>query len=156
MSKILLFVIVSVLTLNADFLNISSTLAKLNEFKYVTPHGDEIKIPKDVKLIIVSFEKDTGALVNEYLSTQKPDYLQKHGTVFIADINKMPTVITNMFALPKLRKYKHPIYLTYDEKFEHSVLSKEEKVTLLHIEDSVIKNISFIATKEELKTVIEK
>jgi hypothetical protein len=156
MSKVLLFFMLSVLALNADFLNVSSSITKLNEFKYVTPQGNEIKIPKEVKLIIVSFEKDTGALVNEYLNTKSPDYLTKYNSIFIADINKMPSVITKMFALPKLRKYKHPMYLNYDEKFEQSVLGKEEMVTLLHVENSVIKHISFIVRKEELKAAIEK
>jgi hypothetical protein len=156
MSKVLLFFALSVLALNADFLNVSSSIAKLNEFKYVTPQGNEIKIPKDVKLIIVSFEKDTGALVNEYLNTKSSDYLTKYNSIFIADINKMPSVITKMFALPKLRKYKHPMYLNYDEKFEQSVLGKEEMVTLLHVENSIIKHISFIVRKEELKAAIEK
>ncbi len=156
MSKVLLFFMLSVLALNADFLNVSSSITKLNEFKYVTPQGNEIKIPKEIKLIIVSFEKDTGALVNEYLNTKSPDYLTKYNSIFIADINKMPSVITKMFALPKLRKYKHPMYLNYDEKFEQSVLGKEEMVTLLHVENSVIKHISFIVRKEELKAAIEK
>jgi hypothetical protein len=156
MHKLFLFLVLSALALNADFLNVSSSITKLNEFKYETPQGNEIKIPKDVKLILVSFEKDTGALVNEYLNAQSPNYLQKHNSIFIADINKMPSVITKMFALPKLRKYKHPIYINYDEKFEQSVLGKEEMVTLLHVENSLIKNISFIKTKEELKAVIEK
>ena len=156
MSKVLLFFALSVLALNADFLNVSSSITKLNEFKYVTPQGNEIKIPKEVKLIIVSFEKDTGALVNEYLNTKSSDYLTKYNSIFIADINKMPSVITKMFALPKLRKYKHPMYLNYDEKFEQSVLGKEEMVTLLHVENSIIKHISFIVRKEELKAAIEK
>jgi len=156
MSKVLLFFMLSVLALNADFLNVSSSITKLNEFKYVTPQGNEIKIPKEVKLIIVSFEKDTGALVNEYLNTKSPDYLTKYNSIFVADINKMPSVITKMFALPKLRKYKHPMYLNYDEKFEQSILGKEEMVTLLHVENSVIKHISFIVRKEELKAAIEK
>lgn len=156
MRRVFLFLVLSVFSLNADFLDLSSSITKLNEFKYETPQGNGIKIPKDVKLIIVSFEKDTGALVNEYLNAQNPDYLQKHNSVFIADIHKMPGVITNMFAIPKLKKYKHPIYINYNEKFEQFVMAKEEKVTLLHIENSIIKKISFIETKDELKAAIEK
>ena len=48
------------------------------------------------------------------------------------------------------------MYLNYDEKFEQSVLGKEEMVTLLHVENSIIKHISFIVRKEELKAAIEK
>jgi len=156
MSKFLTALIVSAAILGATPLTINSPLNILDSFKYETPTGRQMKIPKKTKLVIVAFEKDTGALVNEYLDTQSPFYLPKNNTIFIADINKMPTVITNMFALPKLQKYRHLIYLHYGEKFQSVVPNKEQKITLLHIEDSKIKEISFITTQEELKMAIEK
>lgn len=156
MKKILFFVVFSISILNADFLQINSYISRLNELKYVTPNDAVVKIPKDVKLVIVSSQKATGALVNEYLDSQNQDYLQKNRAVFIADINKMPSLVTKMLALPKLRKYKHPIYINYDERFEEIVPSKEDRVTLMYVENSIIKNISYISTKEELKKAIEK
>ncbi len=142
--------------LNASAIEIGSALNQLNDFKYETPQGREMRIPRSPSLIIVAFEKDTGALVNEYLTTKNPFYLQKNHSVFIADISKMPTIITNTFALPKLRKYKHLIYLHFDEKFQRVIPNKKEKVTLLHIKDSKVESISYISTKEELKAAIEK
>ncbi|MBW6488822.1 hypothetical protein [Sulfurimonas sp.] len=146
----------SVAILGAAPIKVDSSLNMLDSFKYETPTGREMKIPKKTKLVIVSFEKDTGALVNDYLDTQNPFYLPKNNSVFIADINKMPSVITNMFALPKLQKYKHLIYLHYGDKFQNIVPSKEQKITLLRVEDSKIKEISFISTQQELKAAIEK
>ena len=156
MYRLLLCFLLCFSALNADFLQINSYISRLNEFKYVTPNDAAVKIPKDVKLVIISHEKGTGVLVNEYLEAQNEDYLQKNHVVFIADINKIPSLITKMVALPKLRKYKHPIYINYDERFEEIVPSKENMVTLVHVENSIIKNISYISTKEELKKAIEK
>jgi hypothetical protein len=65
----------------------------------------------------------------------------------------MPTVITNMFALPKLRKYKHLIYLHYSDKFERFVPKKDEKISVLKFEDQKLKSISYISTKTELSKV---
>lgn len=156
MYRLLLCFLLCFSALNADFLQINSYISRLNEFKYVTPNDAAVKIPKDVKLVIISHEKGTGVLVNEYLEAKNEDYLQKNHVVFIADINKIPSLITKMVALPKLRKYKHPIYINYDERFEEMVPSKENMVTLVHVENSIIKNISYISTKEELKKAIEK
>lgn len=156
MNKFFTALTLSAAILGAAPLAINSPLNMLDSFKYETPIGRQMKIPKKTKLVIIAFEKDTGALVNEYLNTQSPFYLPKNNSVFIADINKMPSVITNMFALPKLQKYKHLIYLHYGEKFQNIVPNKEQKITLLHIEESKIKEISFISTKEELKMAIEK
>ena len=156
MKKFILALCLSVMALSAGELVVGSPLGALNEFKFETPQGREMRIPKKPKLIIVAFEKDTGALVNEFLATKEPFYLMKNGSTFIADIHEMPTLVTNMFALPKLKKYKHLIYLHYDEKFHTVVPNKKDKVTLLFVEGDVIKNISYITTKQELQSAIEK
>lgn len=142
--------------LSADALRVGSKLSQLNNFKYETPNGREMRISRTLSLLIVAFEKDTVALVNEYLNTKNPFYLQRKGAIFIADIHEMPTVITNMFALPKIRKYKHLIYLHYNDKFNIVMPNKKEKITLLHVADGKIENISYISTKQELKAIIEK
>lgn len=156
MNKLLITLVFSAVLLSAASLKVNSPFSVLESFAYETPLGRQMKIPKKTKLVIVAFEKDTGALVNEYLDTQSPFYLLKKNSIFIADIHKMPTIITTMFALPKLQKYKHLIYLHYGELLENTVPNKEAKVTLLYIEDEKIKEISYISTKEELKKAIEK
>jgi hypothetical protein len=156
MNKFFAALTLSVAVLSAAPLKIDSPLSILESFKYETPQGRQMKIPNKTKLVIVAFEKDTGALVNEYLNTQSPFYLPKNNTIFIADINKMPAIVTNMFALPKLQKYKHLIYLHYSDKLQDAVPNKEQKITLLRVEDSKIKEISYISTVLELKTAIEK
>ncbi|MCF6309671.1 MAG: hypothetical protein L3J19_04225 [Sulfurimonas sp.] len=156
MNKFLMVLSLSFVMLNASPIKIGSSLAQLNSFEFETPQGREMRVPRTPSLVVVAFEKDTGALVNEYLNTKNPYYLQRKRTIFIADIHEMPTVITNMFALPKLQKYKHLIYLHYNDKFHTVVPSKKEKITLLHVADGKIKNISYISTKEELKAAIEK
>ena len=135
---------------------VGSELKQFNSYKYETPHGRQMRVPKKTQLIVVAFEKDTGKLVNEYLKTKNSFYMPKHHAIFIADISKMPTIITNTFALPKLRKYKHPIYLHFDDDFSENIPQKEEKVTLLEVEDGKITNISYATTKEQLQAAIER
>jgi len=156
MKKILVFITLSIALLNAGTIKVDSPLELLSKYKYETPNGRQMKIPKKTELIIIAFEKDTGALVNTFLAAKNPFYLMKNRSIFIADINKMPTIITNMFALPKLRKYSHLIYLHYGEKFQHVIPHKDEKITLLEITDSKITNISFISNTKELEVAIEK
>ena len=155
MNKFLLVLSLSIAILSASPLKVGSALNELNDFKYETPQGKELKVPEQAKLIIIAFEKDTGRLVNEYLGTKEPKYLDKHSSIYIADIHKMPTIITYMFALPKLKKHKHLIYLQYEDEFSTVVPSKEEQVTLLHVKDGKIESISYISTKEELQKAIE-
>ncbi len=59
--------------------------------------------------------------------------------------------ITKMFALPKMRKYKHEILLIYDEK-ENRFKAKKGMSTLYRLENGVIKSIEFIR-KNDLEKV---
>ncbi len=156
MYKIFTILSLTITLLSASSFEVNSELKELNDFKYETPQGRQMKIPKTTHLVVIAFEKDTGALVNDFLSTQDPFYMSKHRAIFIADINKMPTIITNMFALPKMQKYKHLVYLHYDEEFQNFIPHKEEAITLARIKDGKVENISYITSTEELKAAIEK
>ena len=106
-------------------------------------------VDTDVKTIVVSFEKGTGADINEFLSKKPSDFLEKNKAVFIANISGMPSIITSMFALPKMRKYKHNILLIYDED-DKKFIQKDDYSTLYKLEDGVIKSMSYI-NKEDLE-----
>lgn len=110
-------------------------------------------VDPSVQIIIVSFEKDTGANVNNFLNSKNVDFLQKHHAVFIADISGMPSIITKLFALPKMRDYKHSILLIYNENDERFV-KEEGKSTLYKLQNGIIKSISFI-TKDDFEEVFK-
>ena len=155
LKKIVLFLVTaSILSANSLFIGMS--LEKLKSFKYEDQFEKKIKIPKSARLVILSFEKDTGATVNELLNEQNPAYLQDHNALFIADISGMPSLITSMFALPKMQKYKHTIYLNYAERFAKEFPPKEEQITLLHFNaQNFLSKTTYISKKEELQKAIE-
>jgi len=106
-------------------------------------------VKNSTKLIIVSFEKDPSALVNEFLSNKEKDFAEKHNTLFVGNISKMPWLISKMFAIPRMKEYNYNLMLINDEeddRFKH----KENKLTVYHLENKQIKNISFISTEQEL------
>lgn len=95
--------------------------------------------------MIVSFEKDTSAGVNKFLSKKEKGFLENNNAVFIADVSGMPSLITSFFALPKMKKYNYNILLIYEEE-EKRFLKKEETLTVYKLENGVIKSVSFIQT----------
>lgn len=156
MNKFLLLLSISFIALSASAVSVKSNISVLDNYKYETPQGRPMKIPHKTKLILIAFEKDTGATVNELLNTKNKYYLQKNRAIFIADIHKMPSLITKMFALPKMRKYKHLIYLQYGNKFENSIPHKDDMITVLRVNNRTVTNISFVSDKKEVQSAIEK
>ena len=155
MKKILILIALAITIVGADTIKVSSALSSLNKFAYENPQGKKLVIPSNVRTVVVSYEKDTGKLVNEYLASKYPPYLGRINAVFIADINEMPSIITKLFALPKMRKYKHTIYLHNTDKFSKYVPAKDEKITIIKIENQKVKSISYITTAKELRQALE-
>lgn len=124
---------------------------KIGNFSLLNQFDVKQTVDNSVETIVVSFEKDTGAQLNEFLSKQTPDFLQQHKAVFIANISGMPSIITKMFALPKMRNYKHSILLIYDES-DVRFKSQEGKSTVYKLKDGIIQSIEFI-TQDDLKTI---
>ncbi len=125
--------------------------SNINSFTLANQFEKIHTINSEIETIIVSFEKGTGADVNEFLNNKDPDFLQKNKAVFIANISGMPSFITKMFALPKMKKYKHSILLIYDEN-DKRFLQKEGKSTVYKLENGLIKNIYYI-DKNDLENI---
>jgi hypothetical protein len=156
MKKVLMLLSLCLTLLSANSLQVGSSINEVRSFKFETPQGRQMKIPKSTRLLLVAFEKDTGKLVNNYLDTQNPMYLPKRRVIFVADIHSMPSIITSMFALPKLKKYKHLIYLHYDDEFQEFIPNTDEKVTIIRLKDQKVESITYVSTQAELKAEIEK
>ncbi|WP_419777226.1 hypothetical protein [Malaciobacter marinus] len=124
---------------------------EISSFSLANQFNQKKTIDSNINILIVSFEKNTGKEVNEFLEEKNPNFLENQNAVFIANISGMPMFITKMFALPKMRKYKHEILLIYDEK-ENRFKAKEGMSTLYRLENGVIKSIEFIR-KNDLEKV---
>ena len=124
--------------------------AHINSFSLPDQFDKIHTVNGEIKTIVVSFEKATGKEVNTFLSLKKPDFLQQHQAVFIANISGMPSIITKMFALPKMRDYKHNILLIYDEN-DTRFLQKEGMSPIYTLENGVVKNVHYVSNAQELE-----
>ena len=122
---------------------------KLRVFVLPDQFGAYHTVDRHTKTIIVSFEKDTGKDVNTFLASKDSNYLQQNSAVYIANISKMPTIITRLFAMPKLKRYKFTVLLVNSED-DDRFSAKEEKITIYKLENSVVKKILYISSAKEI------
>lgn len=105
--------------------------------------GNEQSVTADDRIVLLSFEKDVSVAINDYLKTKPKDFVYRHRVKYISDISPMPSVITRMFALPKMRDYKYPVLLIYDDA--GSKYDKQEgKITVYRLEKGVLQSTEFI------------
>lgn len=105
--------------------------------------------------LIFTCEKGASATVNDFLKTQDGAYLQKYNTVYVADISGMPSFITEVFALPKMRKFAYSVLLIRDEQQGLKFPREEGKVTVMKLKGDLLTSIAYVSTSEQLKAAIE-
>lgn len=120
---------------------------KLPAFR-VKNQFDKEMLVKNMRYIVIAFTREDNDMLHHFLLTHK-GLLKDRNIVYIADISGMPSAITKIFALPKMKKYSYPITLIYDRNknfFQH----KRKRVTLYSFEKDVVTNIYFITDPAEL------
>jgi len=139
MKHILLASLLFTGSLFADF-KVGDTLPTITlEDQFEKEHSVEAKDT----LVVMAFEKDISVVVNEYLKKQPGTYLAAHHAKFISDISTMPSFITSMFALPKMKKYPFSVMLINDD-FGKQFNKQEGKITVYTLKKHKITEIRYV------------
>ena len=134
-------------TIFADTLQVGSTLSTI---ELNSQHGKSVKVANDVKTLIFSVEKTPSQLINNFLMKQDTKFLANHKAYFIVDISGMPSLITKMFAIPKLKKHPYDILLAKNGKQVAFIPRKKNFVSVLKIASGKITAIQFVNNADQL------
>ena len=140
-------ILVLAMLATALFSNSFDVNSNIGSFELKDQFDKQNTVNSDVQTIIFSSERGTSSAINEFLSTKGADFLEKNNTVFIADISGMPSIISYLFALPKMKKYNYNVLLIEEENDKRFLL-KEERLTVYTLENGVVKNIKYVETKD--------
>lgn len=150
LQKLILSMIVCIYA-NAGTLKIDD---KISTFSLVNQFDKIHTITSELSMIIVTFQKETANLVNDFLSSKDSDFLDKNNIIFINDISSIPSIVVKMFTIPKMRDYKYDILLIYNEN-NKKFIEEEKKITVYFIQNGYIKDIKFISSIYELEGVFK-
>ena len=146
LKKLILFILICVYA-NAYTLKIDD---KISSFSLTNQFDKIHRITGEISIIIVTFQKETTNLVNDFLSSKNSDFLDKNNTIFISNISAIPSIVVKMFTIPKMRDYKYDILLIYNEN-NKKFIEEENKITVYFIQNGYIKDIKFISSIYELE-----
>ena len=127
---------------------------KLNNFSLTDQFDGIHTITNNIETIIITFQKETLMMVNDFLSSKSSLFLKEHRAIFINNISSTPTIITKMFILPKLRDYKYGILLIYDEN-NTKFAKQADKITTYFLENGIVKDIKFLSSANELGNLLK-
>ena len=112
-------------------------------------------MPADLSQVIFAADNGGAGLVTAWLDAQPKDWLAQSKRVYLADIHKMPGLITRMFALPKLREKPYPIVLGREEADLAMLPRKKDCVTLLPVNAGKIGEAAFVCDAPALQAALK-
>ncbi len=133
--------------LNAQMLQVGD---RVKQIKLKSQH-DKVYTLVNNGIWIISWNKATTKIANRYFDEHKmPDNMN-----LIVDTSEIPSGIFSLFARPKMKKYKHPILLSFDKRYNLTLPFKADIITLLYVKDTKVRKIIYIKNSQELEKVLK-
>ena len=146
MIKKFLFTVFLGLSAFANSLTVGASLPTLTiKDQFEKEHVVDAK----VKTILFSASKTEGASIKDFLLTKDKEFLAKNNLVYVADITGMPSIITSLFAMPKMKEYPFSVLLV-DEANKGLFPVKEDMISVITLDNSKITDVKYVKTAAEL------
>lgn len=133
-------------SLNAFSMDVGATFPEAtleNQF------AESVKVSNETKWLVFVAEKDISKVVTEVLTETKPR-LEAAKVIYASDISAMPSFITKMVALPKMRKYDFKIALDKEGVVTKGWPRQAGKATFIALDNLKITEIKYLGTKDEV------
>lgn len=118
-------------------------------------HDKPFVLAADTRQIIFAADNGGAGLVMSELDRRGASWLKESKRAYLADIHKMPGLVTRMFALPKLREKAYPIALGREETDLAMFPRKKECVTLLPIDAGKLGEASYVCDAAALQAALQ-
>jgi hypothetical protein len=105
--------------------------------------------------LLVARDMDGAKLVKAALADQPKGYLEARGAVFVADIERMPAVISKLFAIPAMRDYSYRVMLDRDGRVASRYAGTEGQVLWLTLDHGVLVEQREYADAAPLKAALQ-
>lgn len=117
-------------------------------------HDQAWQVPANTRLVLLATGRKASNLVQAVLEKEAPDFLLQHRTVYAADLSKMPSFATRMFALPSLRGMPFKVGVSLDEATLAQWPRATDAVTLIELNNGLVQRTGFAKTEAELRAAL--
>jgi hypothetical protein len=117
-------------------------------------HDRPHEIGSDVRLVLVSYDMDGGALVREALDGAPADTLTKAGAVYVANVVRMPGFVTRLFALPRMRRRPYPVLLDRDGRATGSLIARDGEAIAVRLENGTVTSIEPLTSVTAVRSAL--
>lgn len=99
-------------------------------------HDQSYTLDGDTRILLVARDMDGAKLVKAAIAEQPKGYLEARHAVFVADIQRMPSIISKLFAIPAMRDYSYRVMLDRQGEVASRYPGQEGQVLWLQLDHS--------------------
>ncbi len=152
----LLLVSTTEMPANAEDSGVLKQNDHLEAYTLEDQHEISHTLQKDTEKVIVSFDMKLSKKFHQWLKEKDDSYLADRKTEYIIDIRGMPSIITWLFAGPKMRKYGFQILLIKEGDLGDKLPKQEGEFTVIELDSNhKATNISFLNNIDAITKSIE-
>lgn len=107
-----------------------------------------------LRLLLVARSMAGGKLVEAALADRPKGYLASRNAVFVADISRMPALISKLFAVPAMRDYPYRVLLDREPRVADRYMAPGEGVLCLWLRDGTLQRQRLLNSAEDIRRVL--
>ncbi|KXG83493.1 hypothetical protein [Pseudomonas mosselii] len=144
--------LLSLLPLLAHAVQTGETLAP---WTLLDQYDQPYSLGADTHILLVARDMDGAKLVKAALAEQPKGYLEARGAVFVADIQRMPALISKLFAIPAMRDYSYRVLLDREGRVASRYAGEQGKVLWLSLDNGVLVGQKSYTAADDLKAALD-
>ncbi|MDN7143891.1 FAD/FMN-containing dehydrogenase [Pseudomonas sp. JQ170] len=117
-------------------------------------HDQAYSLNDQTRILLVARTMDGAKLVKAALADRPKGYLEERNAVFVADIQRMPALISKLFAIPAMRDYSYRVLLDREGSVATRYAGAEDKVLWLQLDKGQVVAQREYATAQELRQAL--
>ncbi len=134
-------------------LSLPAMAQTLEKKTFESQFGEAMVLNESVQWVIFAASKDASDWVEDsFVALEITDKeLGNKNMMFVADIHKMPALVTRLFALPQMKRYDFSMALDKEGVTKDVWPQKEDQVSVYQLENLNIKEVKFFDNKADIK-----
>jgi len=137
------------------FITIITHGQELSPVDFEDQHGDAVAFDSNVKWLIFAHHNKGAKMTKEAIDQVEINDFTAYQGLYVADISKMPALISRMFAMPAMRNYEFNLALDKDGDITQNWPKQDDKVTLITLDNLSLVDVQYVDSPEEIVTFIE-
>lgn len=112
-------------------------------------------LDQQARILLVARNMTGAKLLKAALEEKPKGFLEARQAVFVADVSRMPAVISTLFAVPAMRDYNYRVLLDSQSRVASRYPAAEDQVLWLDIDRGVLRDSRTFTDAQALRQALE-